>query len=156
MTARIVDQPLRPGRAHRLWEFHRRLFGQWLVSVDVPIQGTVVVAPIVDCKVHQIIIVFLEWPFIQNQEAPRKSKHRRRGFPSRRSKLGSVNCKLCQRKEPASVANHGLRRNVQRHCWISPLLGHKDQPGSHIRAFSSFSGLEGSANIRRDAVPQSM
>ena len=154
MAPRVVNETLSLGWPHRIWELYWAHVCQGLVSVHIPVQGTVVLAPILDRKVHQVIIVLLERPLIQNQEASRKSKYRRRGFPSRWSQFGSVDCELCQRKEPAGMANHGFRGDIKRHCWITAFFRHENQPGLDVSSFAPFSGFKSSANVRRNATAQ--
>lgn len=63
--------------------------------MNIPIQGTVIVGPVLDREVDEIVIVFLERLFVEDQKAARESIDRRRGFPSRWSQFRSVNCELC-------------------------------------------------------------
>ena len=95
VPAWVVDQPFRLRRTHGCRECYLTCLSKGLISVNIPIQGTVIIGPVLDREVDEIVIVFLERLFVEDQEAARESIDRRRGFPSRWSQFRSVNCELC-------------------------------------------------------------
>ena len=100
------------------------------------------IGPLSFDKADNVRIVVLDLSAIGRQDLPSPTIDHRRGFPPRWPHFGDVHRKLRQGEESARMANHGLRRHVQRGGNIPVRKKHKEKSCPDAGPFSLDTCLE--------------